>query len=138
MVKKTHCCHGHEFTTDGSYSFVDKDGYTVRECKTCKTLSNNKRALQLRANHLKRKFGITLEEYDRMLALQNGGCAACGATEPGGMGSFHVDHCHITLRVRKLLCMKCNSCLGYANDDPERLEALAKYIRSYSVISEVA
>src|SRR5579859_6165169 len=109
--KRTHCAKGHEFTSDNEYSYTDKEGHFVRQCKICVTAKNTRRAMQLRASHLMRKFGITLEQYDAMLVEQGGRCAACGTDEPGGMGSFHVDHCHATGKVRKLLCVRCNSCL---------------------------
>src|SRR2546423_5792224 len=67
--------------------------------------------LRERASHLKRKFGLTLEEYDEMLAAQEGGCAICGeAPEEGKI--LHIDHDHETGLVRGLLCQRCNHGLG--------------------------
>ena len=67
-------------------------------------------------SHLKRKFGITPEDYERRLAQQGGGCAVCGrAPKPGK--SLHVDHDHETGYVRGLLCFKCNAALGQLDDD---------------------
>src|SRR5438094_9480440 len=60
-----------------------------------------------RAGHLKRKFGISLEQYEEMLAKQGGVCAICGAPPPEGT-SLHVDHDHETGEVRGLLCFPCN------------------------------
>lgn len=78
-----------------------------------------------RRNALK-KYGITPEDYDRMLKEQ-GGCAICGATEPGGRGkNFHVDHCHSTGRVRGLLCHHCNVGIGMLR---ENFEDAAKYLK---------
>lgn len=84
----------------------------------------DKRAARLR------KFGITPEDYDGMLAAQGGGCAICGSTEPGGRWGthFHVDHCHESGRVRGLLCGNCNVLLGHAQDDPGRLTEAARYL----------
>lgn len=61
---------------------------------------------------LRRKFGITLERYEALLASQDGKCGLCGTTEPKGQGSFHVDHCHETGKIRGLLCHHCNTHLG--------------------------
>lgn len=41
-----------------------------------------------------------------------------------------VDHDHVTGKVRGLLCRQCNSALGFAGDNPERLERLARYLRT--------
>jgi len=41
------------------------------------------------------------------------------------------DHCHITDLHRGWLCNKCNTILGFANDDPDRLRALAEYIEKF-------
>src|SRR4051812_40873902 len=79
-----------------------------------------------RAGHLKRKFGISLEDYDRLLAEQHGGCAICGdPPEPGG--NLHVDHDHEDGRVRGLLSVRCNNGLGQFKEDPELIDRAASY-----------
>ena len=78
-----------------------------------------------------RNVGLTLEDYDTMLAGQGGGCAICGNHESGDKRTprFHVDHCHATGVVRGLLCSSCNLGLGKFADSPERLERAALYLR---------
>ena len=83
----------------------------------------------MRSSHLKRKYGITLADYDAMLAAQAGGCAICGAPEPDGQ-SLHVDHCHDSGDVRGLLCFRCNAGLGQFDHDAERLAVAAAYLQS--------
>lgn len=61
------------------------------------------------AKHRQRTYGLSPEEHDRMLAAQNGACAIC-KTIPS---KFHVDHCHLTGRVRGLLCPACNTGVGH-------------------------
>ena len=73
-----------------------------------------------------RKFRITLEQYEELLAEQEGGCAICG--RPPRRVSLHVDHDHGTGRVRGLLCFSCNAALGYFGDDGDRLVAAANYL----------
>jgi hypothetical protein len=80
-----------------------------------------------RAGHLKRKFGITPATYDEMLAAQDGACAVCERTpEPGR--TLHVDHEHVTKRVRGLLCFRCNNALGDFGDDPRLLRRAIDYV----------
>jgi hypothetical protein len=67
-----------------------------------------------------------------MVEQQAGLCAICGG-QPNGPGRrLHVDHCHMTGRRRALLCAKCNTMLGLADDVPERLESAATYLRKWS------
>ena len=80
-----------------------------------------------RRSYLKRKYGLTLEDYDRMLEAQDGGCAICGRP-PRPDISLHVDHDHETGRIRGLLCFPCNNTLGDFEDDPARLYAAADYL----------
>ena len=80
-----------------------------------------------RANYLKRKYGMTLEDYDRLLVEQGGGCAICGRP-PRDDIALHVDHDHETGRVRGLLCFPCNNTLGDFGDDPIRLYVAAAYL----------
>jgi hypothetical protein len=66
-----------------------------------------------RAAHLRRNYGITQDEYLRMEASQGGRCAICGTEDKGKWQYLHVDHCHATGKVRGLLCVKCNTALGW-------------------------
>jgi hypothetical protein len=83
----------------------------------------------LRQAHLRRKYGITIEDYEAMLAAQGGECAICGAPEPDG-ASLHVDDCHDSGDVRGLLCFNCNAGLGMFDHEPGRLARAAAYLRS--------
>lgn len=81
-----------------------------------------------RNSHLLKKYGITAQDYDRMLLAQGGGCAICGAKDSGRGKYFFVDHDHMTDIVRGLLCQACNTMLGHGQDDPAVLRAGAKYL----------
>ena len=85
------------------------------------------KAIADRRSHLKRKHGITLQDYERMLADQTGTCAICGRA-PRSDISLHVDHDHETGRIRGLLCFKCNNALGDFEDHPEWLDRAASYL----------
>jgi hypothetical protein len=80
--------------------------------------------------HRKRRFqevyGISLADYDLMLARQRGVCAICKRSDQ----VLCVDHCHATGKVRGLLCAKCNSTLGFCDDDPKRLLAAIAYLQA--------
>jgi hypothetical protein len=81
----------------------------------------------LKSSYLKRRFGITLEEYLAMESAQEGLCAICGRPEPSGK-NMAVDHCHKTGKVRGLLCHLCNRSLGGFGDDPEVVRAALTYL----------
>ena len=90
--------------------------------------ANRERArITERRGHLRRTYGITLEQYDALVAQQNGGCAICDGP-PTRYGVFHVDHSHLTGGVRGLLCSRCNQALGLLGDDPLRLRAAIQYL----------
>lgn len=87
---------------------------------------------------LRRKFGITEEQFNLMVAEQNNRCAICGTSEPGGNANkWHIDHDHQTNRVRKLLCAKCNMGIGHLNDDPAIIAQSFFYLTSFSEIPVV-
>ncbi|MEX5720417.1 endonuclease VII domain-containing protein [Geodermatophilus maliterrae] len=76
-----------------------------------------------RTYHLKRRYGMTAEEADAVLADQRGLCAICEVAP-----AEHVDHDHVTGRVRALLRFNCNGGLGQFRDDPQFLYAAAEYV----------
>lgn len=71
-------------------------------------------------------YGLTVEEYDTILAAQGGMCAICEGSP--GARRLHVDHDHETGRVRGLLCLSCNTLLGNAHDQPSILAAALEYL----------
>jgi hypothetical protein len=80
-----------------------------------------------RASKLRRAYGITLEEYDAILAAQGGHCAVCDRVcEDNGM-RLAVDHDHATGRVRGILCGEHNRMLG-ENVTIEILARLIEYL----------
>lgn len=86
-----------------------------------------KRRLSNRRSHLKRKYGLTIEQYDEMLAVQGGGCAIC-TRQPRDDISLHVDHCHETGEIRGILCFRGNNALGDFGHDRALLHAAAAYL----------
>lgn len=83
-----------------------------------------------RAGYLRRKYGITLEEYDALLQQQGGTCAIC-RRPPRDDISLHVDHDHETGARRGLLCFRCNNSLGDLEDDPDLLRRAAAYLDAH-------
>src|ERR1700678_1494411 len=61
---------------------------------------------------LQNRYGIWLEEYNIMFIDQKGCCAICSLPQSNFTRRFAVDHCHLTGKVRGLLCAKCNTALG--------------------------
>ncbi|MGY1772587.1 endonuclease VII domain-containing protein [Blastococcus sp. SYSU D00813] len=79
-----------------------------------------------RSYHLRRRYGITAEEFDALLVEQRGHCAICRKAP-----ADHVDHDHVTGQVRRLLCFNCNGGLGQFRDDPVALRAAASYVERH-------
>jgi hypothetical protein len=81
--------------------------------------------------NLKRSlYGISREEFDGLVKAQNSACASCEDDATGSEHSLQVDHCHDTLEIRGLLCNGCNTAASWLEDDPEKAEKLAEYLRS--------
>lgn len=75
---------------------------------------------------------ISAEEYKRRAEEQQNRCAVCQKeAHKDFRGRLAVDHCHITNKVRGLLCHNCNLMLGHAKDSVEVLEKAAKYLEGY-------
>ncbi len=82
-----------------------------------------------RRRHYKRKYGITEEQFARMVELQGNRCGICGGSEPGGKVGWHLDHDHKTGKLRGILCNSCNLSLGGFHDDIALLESALRYLK---------
>jgi hypothetical protein len=79
--------------------------------------------------YLTRTYGITVHDYDAMLAAQKNVCAICLQTSKGTKRKrLHVDHDHQTGAIRGLLCVSCNIILGRWNDSPEIARRAVEYL----------
>ena len=83
---------------------------------------------QQKDSTLRRKYGISLDEYKRMCIAQDGKCAIC----PSKSGILNVDHDHKTGKVRKLLCNRCNRVLGILEEDEKLILSVLDYVRANS------
>lgn len=121
------------------------------ECKSCKAKSDNK-WYKLNPNkakewasanpekkvniHLKYRYNISLELYNKMLADQNNLCKVCNKLETaitsgGIIRRLAVDHDHNTGKIRGLLCGKCNNAYGLLGEDEKTILGLLNYHREF-------
>jgi hypothetical protein len=129
-------CHGwFPATTEFFHRSGSGGEFLHSYCKPCANIIN-KANRDARPNarlreHLRRRFGITPEDYDAMFAAQGGVCAICGSPPRGRRLS--VDHDHDTDEVRGLLCSTCNAGIGSMRDDPELLRRAIAYLEAHHV-----
>jgi hypothetical protein len=78
-------------------------------------------------SHLKSAYGITIDDYDRILASQGGRCSIC----KGGTSKRHfaVDHNHKNGNIRGLLCARCNIGLARFMDDITLVRRAVRYLK---------
>lgn len=150
MKKCNICLKLLEFTCFNRDSTV-KDGHE-NGCRACrserrkknyrKNLSENReksrlKSLEWRKNNkgyqrkfdLKRTYGLTTDDYNKMLESQDNKCFICLSDSPRNKHNvFVVDHCHKTGRVRGLLCTYCNLGLGAFSDNIESLNNAINYL----------
>ena len=107
-------------------------------CKKCRSIAAGqwaaanpeKVAKTRRVDKLRKKYGMTLCDYDRMLSEQNGKCKLCGGTQRKDRKYFDIDHCHKTGRVRGLLCNGCNHALFLFDENLISAETAFLYLKT--------
>ena len=106
----------------------------VREKRNVwRRIDGKKNPNKYRAYSLKRYYGLTTEQYDKMRADQDHKCAICRIDfSPDHVRrNFCVDHDHKTGKIRELLCHQCNATLGFTREDPEMLMKMAAYLTKH-------
>lgn len=75
--------------------------------------------------NLQKRYGITLEIFESILASQGGVCAVCKSADK----VFCLDHNHKTLKIRGIVCLNCNlRVIGGARDQDWKLVNAAEYV----------
>lgn len=77
---------------------------------------------------VKRRFGISVDEYDGLLHAQNGSCYICGQVKP----KMDLDHNHVTGAIRKFLCSPCNLLVGNVESNRDKLHAVLAYLEEHN------
>ena len=80
---------------------------------------------------LKRRYGMTLDQWNDMFAEQEGRCAICGIHAKDEKKQFVVDHCHHTGKIRALLCDSCNLGIGHLDDDINKVALALSYLKKH-------
>lgn len=112
--------------------------WVCKECKKSKheikkaSMSADDWLLMNRQYWLKTKYDLSLEAYNNKVKEQNHKCAICSCDETDAFkGLLFVDHCHVSGKVRGLLCHLCNTALGKFKDSKEILESALNYVEKY-------
>ncbi len=139
-MKRCKACDILKATTEFHKSSKNADGLRGK-CKACwsevaaQWRENNPdahREIYKRANHrvnLKMRFGITVDQFDKLVESSDGLCAICRNPESRDR-RLSLDHDHKTGEIRGFLCSRCNLLLGNASDDHMILDAAAAYLQS--------
>jgi hypothetical protein len=114
--------------------YLDNREATLAKNKLWRDANKGKTRAISRKETLNR-YGLTTETYTALLIKQGGACATCEEF-PDESSNLHVDHDHACCPgtkscgscIRGLLCMKCNTILGKAKDNPKLLRVLASYV----------
>lgn len=85
------------------------------------------------------KYGINMQEYNRLFQIQGGMCAICKKHQSELKMALGVDHNHSCCPgsrscgkcVRGLLCQNCNVALGFMGDNLERIDSMRQYLVRY-------
>ena len=119
-----------------------ESGRLRAECKPCTRTANLERYHNnpktkeahhraSRKHYLRKLYGLTVADYERMLTDRGHRCDICGNPEPRDR-TLAVDHCHTTGKVRGLLCQACNTAIGKLRDDPTLIRRAAAYVEAHS------
>lgn len=132
------CRNGlHVITEENLIREMGSRGKMVSRCGSCVAATRKRNRDSAASREWKTKrHGISTEQYEAMLAEQDGVCLICKKPPLGRR--LHIDHDHSCCPgtwscgkcVRGLLCNKCNQGLGSFKDDPELLQAAIAYLQS--------
>ena len=81
---------------------------------------------------LKKNYGLTLDDYNKMFNEQQGCCAICGIHQSELKRALDTDHNHKNGQIRQLLCNSCNRLLGHSKENIEILKLAIKYLEKHN------
>ncbi len=113
--------------------------FYCKVCATSKSRSHYSKHANSEPHKAKRKdsriktiYGIDLETYQNKLLSQQCKCAICKIDLPMSGGFTHLDHDHLTGKLRDFLCTNCNRGLGHFKDNKDVLMAAINYLQAHT------
>lgn len=100
----------------------------VTETKLHKKAYRKANSKRTKVYMLRRLYGLSFDDYNNMLMMQNNSCVICKTEESKLPRKLSVDHDHNSGKVRGLLCAFCNRALGLFNDEQSRILQAIEYI----------
>lgn len=136
IIRKCRDCHKEALALEDLVLFASnkKQKYGRDNlCTECNALRRRKARVDDPAgkinSHLKHRYGITLDEYNKMFIEQKGCCKICNIHQINITRKLAVDHCHKTQEVRGLLCNNCNTALGLFKDNITTMANAINYLK---------
>lgn len=121
-----HCSKEYTLDDEGArHKYCSTECYKTNHAKTF--LTSKRDPVKTREYRLRTKYGIDNTEYERMYTEQGGLCFIC----KGKHAVLHVDHCHTSGKVRKLLCSCCNQALGLLRENTNIMKEMVSYVENH-------
>lgn len=108
------------------------NNWTERKKKNPGMYTQMKRRQRLKV--IEKKLGVTEEMYNAMFKKQQGKCFICDRHQSELKRTLAVDHCHITNKIRGLLCGNCNTALGLVKENKQILKKMVSYLNKDIVL----
>ena len=89
----------------------------------------------IKSNDHRIRGKVSFAEVYEAYKVHDGKCAICGSTRESKR-NLALDHDHKTLKVRGILCMRCNAALGMFDDDPDKLKKAIAYLEKHSSMTQ--
>jgi hypothetical protein len=90
------------------------------KCKKCTTIV--RREYYKPHEKTRQKLKISEEQFNDLMKNEN--CQTCGVK----MEKKCIDHCHISNKIRGVLCNNCNTALGLVKDNRQTLQNMLQYL----------
>lgn len=131
-----------KITCNGCHEIIKTLSSKKQHCEECKksralTLKEEdpNRADNIKNANLKLKYGITIVHFNQMLYDQNNKCKICEREFKDSLDT-HLDHDHVTLKNRAILCRGCNTGIGAFGEDIMRLSSAILYLAKHQGLLE--
>jgi hypothetical protein len=92
-----------------------------------------KKHIKQRSSYYWNKYGLNEDNIEDMFIECKMACQICKKPfTSDGVNKCNVDHCHKTEKIRGLLCTRCNTGLGFFEDNPYTLLSAIRYVLKHA------